>query len=69
MELVLKNGFVELSENEKLISDGEGLAAAITVEVFTVIAGVAVIALTPAKSTGVKILIEGSMTAVGLYYV
>lgn len=56
MDLVLKNGFVELSDTEMLISDGEGLAAAVTVEAFTILAGV-------------KILVEGSIAAAGLYFV
>lgn len=69
MELALKNGFLELSGDEMFISDGEGPVAAVTVEAFTILAGVAVIALTPAKGTGVKILIEGSIAATGLYFV
>lgn len=69
MELALKNGFVELSDMEMYISDGEGVPEAAALGILSIGAGIAVCALTPCKKTGVKIIVEGAIAAQGLYYV
>lgn len=69
MELTMKNGFCEMNEMEMETINGGGAPEAIAVGVMSVLGGAAVIALTPAKKTGAKIIAEGLLCAAGLYFV
>ena len=64
--MVMANGFNEMSQNEMMNVDGGGVVGAVILGGASVLVGGIVIACTPCKATGVKIIKTGLYGAAGL---